>query len=402
LSKKKPMSFRFNLSPHFDAKRQRWILNIPPAVSKTGKRSRLIFASREEALKASKQMKKRIHWHGRGLNALTPHEMAEADTALELLREAGIKTSPLSIIEQYIAAVRDRSSSVPLGRLFEEYIQARDHKTDDYLLKITYCKRRFEAAGLLRKAACDLTAEDCAVVLQPLPDAQYNADLRYLRAVLNWGLAKKGWLKANPALRLEFRHRRSKEPEIISNPVVEAMLLDALNHRLELLPILTVGFFTGIRIAEMKRLSWDHLNLDRKEIIVPAAISKTGVKRFPPISDNALAWLERCQPHRSGQLVPFTPQTLRSAREANWAAATAPHQLKYPQNALRHSFATNWVNYHQRLDQLALILGHTSTVVSFKHYVGGTPYSEAEHYWAIYPPPLSPAEQKTPPCLPLT
>lgn len=64
----KPVRF----SPHFQKSSNRWILNVPPNLSKTGKRGRLFFPSREDALKAAHKLRER---HKRLRRNVTLHSL---------------------------------------------------------------------------------------------------------------------------------------------------------------------------------------------------------------------------------------------------------------------------------------------------------------------------------------
>lgn len=54
----------------------------------------------------------------------------------------------------------------------------------------------------------------------------------------------------------------------------------------ELIPILAIGAFSGIRMAELNRLDWRAVDLERKFIEVRAGQAKTASRRIIPISDN--------------------------------------------------------------------------------------------------------------------
>jgi hypothetical protein len=73
-----------------------------------------------------------------------------------------------------------------------------------------------------------------------------NAELRLLRAVLNFGI-KTEYLDKNPLNRLEFADIERGEIEIIPARIVEAMLRDAASNEPSLLPFLVLGFYCGIR-----------------------------------------------------------------------------------------------------------------------------------------------------------
>jgi integrase len=97
----------------------------------------------------------------------------------------------------------------------------------------------------------------------------------------------------DPIARLNFADRPRKEVQIVSTDLVEKMLLHALQNSLELLPFLVLGFFTGIRPSgELEKLLWSDIDLVGRVITIRPEVSKTNRRRFPELSENAVAWLE--------------------------------------------------------------------------------------------------------------
>ena len=111
-----------------------------------------------------------------------------------------------------------------------------------------------------------------------------------------------------------------------------------LKHVLECPPekvalFLSLGAFTGMRSSEILRLEWSDFNFERRFIAVAADKAKTATRRLVPIQDNLLSWL---QPDRGS-----TGRLFHSRRDASKAIAFAKScQLDWPNNALRHSYAT--------------------------------------------------------------
>src|SRR4029450_1734820 len=101
----------------------------------------------------------------------------------------------------------------------------------------------------------------------------------------------------------------------------------------DLVPYLAIGAFAGLRRAELERLDWQEVDLQSGLIEVAAAKAKSARRRFVRIQPNLLRWL---RPHSqlSGNVTPpGYRELLDIAREA--AGIT-----EWPQNALRHSFAS--------------------------------------------------------------
>jgi integrase len=137
-------------------------------------------------------------------------------------------------------------------------------------------------------------------------------------------------------------------------------------------------------------MEWRDLQLDgRPHAIVRASVSKTRRLRPIPLEPNALNWFRFIQhafgPPTARIMSEWTESRLARARSANWRAA-AGAGTPYPQNALRKTFATNWMAAFDDYDGLASRLGHSSTVISFRHYAAGTSSSRALAYWQIQPP----------------
>ena len=100
-------------------------------------------------------------------------------------------------------------------------------------------------------------------------------------------------LTNNPVSRLDFVESPPEEVEVIPPEDVVTMLETALRNDFGLLPYLVLGFFCGIRPAgELPLLQWSDIDLDAKSVTMRSAVSKTKRRRFPEISENAIAWLE--------------------------------------------------------------------------------------------------------------
>jgi integrase len=55
---------------------------------------------------------------------------------------------------------------------------------------------------------------------------------------------------------------------------------------------------------------------------------------------------------------------------------------------MRHTFASHWLIFQDekdKIDTLSLMLGHTSTEISLKHYYTGVSKEEAVRYFDIWP-----------------
>ena len=76
---------------------------------------------------------------------------------------------------------------------------------------------------------------------------------------------------------------------VIFTPTEMATLLAAAKPAL--IPPVAITAFSGVRAAEVKRLEWKHVKLAKGYIEIPARLSKTGIRRHAPVTDNLRAWL---------------------------------------------------------------------------------------------------------------
>jgi integrase len=146
----------------------------------------------------------------------------------------------------------------------------------------------------------------------------------------------------------------------------------------ELLPYIAIGAFAGLRRAELEQLDWKEVDLQSALIEVTASKAKTARRRFVKIQPNLGRWL---QPHAqlSGNVTPPGYRVLlENARDA--AGIT-----EWPQNALRHSFASYHLARFNDAALLALELGHTNSNLVFQHYRQLVKPKQAERYWKIAP-----------------
>ena len=146
----------------------------------------------------------------------------------------------------------------------------------------------------------------------------------------------------------------------------------------ELVPYIAIGAFAGLRRAELERLDWKEMDLEYSLIEVTAAKAKSARRRFVDIQPNLAKWLQ-LHARLSGNV---TPPNFRELLDAARQAAGID---EWPQNALRHSFASYHLAHFKDQNALALQLGHTKSDLVFQHYRQLVKPKQAEQYWNITP-----------------
>jgi integrase len=147
----------------------------------------------------------------------------------------------------------------------------------------------------------------------------------------------------------------------------------------DVLPMLAIGAFAGLRDAEIKRLDWSEVDLARNFIDVKAAKAKSARRRVVEIQPNLAAWL---RPY-NGMTGSLLPEGYRSKLERVREAAEL---ASWPNNGLRHSFASYRLAAIHDAPRVASELGHTSPVMLYNTYREVVRPEEAQRYWQVSPP----------------
>jgi integrase len=142
--------------------------------------------------------------------------------------------------------------------------------------------------------------------------------------------------------------------------------------------MLAIGAFAGIREAEIKRLDWSEVDLARGHIEIKAAKAKSARRRIIPIQPNLAEWLSPYAAMK-GSVV---PEGARGKLDRVCKAAGLSH---WPQNGLRHSFASYRLAAIHDAPRVAAELGHTTPQLLYSTYRELVLPEEAERYCQLVP-----------------
>ncbi len=126
-----------------------------------------------------------------------------------------------------------------------------------------------------------------------------NRELTVLKKML--GLAIKWGYRttANPVEKGNYFSEEEYKRDRVLNYAEERRLLRSAAPHLK--PILTCALMTGMRYAEILGLTWDRVDLERRQITVKAEASKSGKKRIVPINETLHAELDKLKKLNKGK-----------------------------------------------------------------------------------------------------
>jgi integrase len=321
----------------------------------------------EDALRASDILK------------ATPYMLLDA---ARLIAHAHSKLQVHSIriddaIDAHATAIEQRKRSVTVSYLIDEFIANRraKGKSEIYLRDLTTRLGRFKVS-MGERIIADLSVFDVDHWIQSLgvgPQTQNN-----FRAVLSamWTFAvRRGYATANVIQLVDKSSVLRDHVPTFSVDEIGRLLAAAPP---ELIPVLAIGAFAGLRPEEINKLRWEDLDFHGRTIRVNASAAKTRKKRFAEISDNLQAWL---RPY-AGRTGPVAPPNLQKMRRATMKAAKIE---KWPPDVLRHSFASAHYAFHRNPAHTAVIMGHRDQNMLLTHYRDLMKPTEAARYWTIVP-----------------
>lgn len=293
--------------------------------------------------------------------------------AVELLRPLGVSLSVA--IEDYVkrkAGSRDK----PVAEVVKELLEARSTSSLRYQESLRSHLNRF--AETFHYNIGGVTTAMIVGWLDRLklsPRGRKNA--RQTIVTLFHFARSRGYLpKHVPTEADDVETVKDSETKIgILTPAQLSKLLDVVDDKLAL--YLVLGAFTGIRSAELLKLTWNHFRTDPGFIHISQDIAKTTAQRYVPVLPNLAAWLEPFSRAR-GKL-------FKSRRMVDRLTGIAKDNgIPWPNNCLRHSFASYRIASTMNTNQVAEEMG-TSYAKLKKHYRKPITPEKAAAWFAIEP-----------------
>lgn len=339
------------------------------------------------------------------LNALSMLDEARSDTtltelALEWRRSALGRSGGTAHTSSAAALATDAPEPQTVGTFFERYAgrwdecQVRSREAARSLGNI--CAREF---GRDMPMQC-LREDDILGLLSHYRRvSSYNAMAARLRTALNWG-ARFGFCDATLAGAITRRTEISREPVFFTPEKVENIFRIAENDPAArengIDATLALGFFAGVRTAEIRRVRWEDVDFESAVLRIPRPKGWTmGAKpRVVELEPCAVAWLKRsfesARRHRRGRLpsglVAPSPWPFCKWKNRMSAQTGLSWNVQEHKNVMRHTYATMHVAAFRNAPATALNLGHSRSIeVLRRHYCGLISHAAAKAYWRIFP-----------------
>jgi integrase len=346
-----------------------------------GKRRRLFFETAREAEEELGQLKIKARRHGQaGLDIPDDLRGMAVDCARRLKPFGKTILDATNFLLQHLTAAQSKQ----VDELVDDYLRAQRRSQlsarhlDDVSMRLSRFREDFASRPVRTISAQEI--ENWLYGLHSDGNGLAPQTLVNWRAILHafygWLLRRK-LIDFNPVTAIPKPKVVRDAPAIWSPESLEQLLQAA---SAELVPVLAMGAFAGLRTSELLRLEWREIDLERKLIEVTASKAKSARRRLVKIEPNLARWLA---PHAGNTGKPW-PKGWRSYHEAT-AKLCRELELEWRENGLRHSFASYHLAHFQNAEALALQMGHTSVRMIFEHYRELVAPQTAQRYSAIEP-----------------
>jgi integrase len=340
-------------------------------------KGRKFFRTRAEAEAERLRQKTTLERHGREAIGLSQRDLSDFIAGKKKLAQYG-KTVNDAFVFYTDHLERVLRCKVTVAELVQEVlgIKQKDGASPRYLESLKLYLSKF-ARDFGERSIASVTGEELDNWLRALPySPKSRANFRAHIGVLFSHAKRRRMIESNPVLDTAKPKLPDNPPEIFTVDELRALLESATP---DVLPMLAIGAFAGLREAEIERLDWPEIDLARGHIEVLARKAKSAQRRIVPIQPNLAAWLKPYASMKSGQVVP------QGARKKVLKAREESDLARWPRNGLRHSFASYRLAAIHDAPRVAAELGHTSPQMLYSTYREVVRPEEAERYWKIAP-----------------
>ena len=268
-----------------------WCLNVPAKFNASGKRERLFYKKKKDALAKAAELRARTETYGSTAATIRPSLAEDATTAAEILCPWGITLTEAARI---VADMREaEAASYPLGEAAEAWLESCSDLRARTLQGYRHTKARLVDTLGADTMMAALTADELASAIMPVgtPTTAARGYLRTAKAFWRWA-AKKGWCNAATIDVIEAPKARSDgEIEFLTVAEAETLLRVAEKHFPEAIASYALAMFAGIRAEEITRLT--AADVSPEEIELGRHVTKKGRRRHITPNPTLAAWLTR-------------------------------------------------------------------------------------------------------------
>lgn len=380
-----------NIKPFWNDQKKRWMVNVPKKLQSPETKKQPTFKSREQANLFVKNILSDAFNHGNsairflGLEALRLQKVIDLAGNLEQL-EAIVREWQKTNPSREQKTVKEAIEEFHASKEFEgtKMLQRRTLKKRlGYFLR-SYPDRQLSslASGEIQSWLQKLQGEDKKKKPRPLSNTTKKNIHRSINQFWNW-CERREYVTRNPMNAVASPKQDEPKKEIFTIEQLEAMIKESTDEERILIAL---GAFAGLRASEIEGnedhpgIRWENLDFEKGEIWIPKEVTKKTRERIVPMFEPFKALITNRK--KSGPMFKVYDQKKRAMRQS---LAKKAGLKSWPNNALRHSFASYHLAAFEDVSKTSLMIGHRDPETTFKHYARLVRKADGEKFFKISP-----------------
>jgi integrase/recombinase XerD len=350
-----------------------WIVDLRPH----GKR--MYFPSKDAALGEAQIQRIRLRKEGLEGFEFSLDQRTDALAAMTVLAGSGLSLTQAAKIAVEFHGVQ--TSVISLNDAVAALLKAKSKRSERYKKDLRLKLEKF-AKDFPDQKLAEISVREIKNWLKKRGAAVTNNNYRTALSVLFSHAKTEEWIASNPIEYVAAEEEDTKQPGILEMFQVRALLKACAEIQPDFVPAVTIALFAGVRPeSELWHLRRQHVDLKKAEIDVHKSKSQ-GSTRFLKIEQNLVAWLQRYLKDEPG---PISPQGDAYYSRLQRIRAEAGI-IKWPQDVLRHSFASYRYAACGDENLTRKEMGHYGSVHTFlRHYKNRVRDEDAKEFWAMIP-----------------
>ena len=281
-------------------------------------------------------------------------------------------------------ALRQQERTVSFEQAVAAALEARKDRRTRTVYDFRYFTRRFmkRCAGLARRRVRSITPQECAEYIESAFDTprQRQKARLILSGVFSTAM-KRGWCDANPVSIVEAPRVVEQPVPVLTPQEIERLTTTAEAYQGgSCAAAVGMMLYAGIRPHEVARLTWAQVDLQARAIYILPRHSKTGGARRVTIH-RPLQRILRA--HKCADEEGICPRNwLRHWQKLRRASGWCSPARHWPQDALRHTFASYHLSHFRSYAELQVEIGHRDAALLRTRYVDQRGVQGAARFWA--------------------
>jgi len=350
-----------------------WEVDLRPH----GKRK--YFSSKDAALGEAQIQRTRLRNEGLEGFEFTLEQRTDAKMAMAVMAGSGLSLTQAAKIAMEFHGIR--TSGIALNDAVAALLKTKSKRSERYKKDLRLKLEKFSADFPGQKLA-EISVKEIKNWLKKRGTAVTNNNYRTALSVLFSHAKTEEWIASNPIEYVAAEEEDAKQPGILELFQVRALLKACVEFKPDFVPAVTIALFGGVRPeSELWHLQRQHVDLKKAEIDVHKSKSQ-GSTRFLKIQQNVVAWLQRYLKDEPGPISPHGDAYYSRLQRIRAEAGI----IKWPQDVLRHSFASYRYAACGDENLTRKEMGHYGSVHTFlRHYKNRVRDEDAKEFWAIIP-----------------